>query len=67
VGQTWSRDVDVTADASGQVQDQFQLPNSFIATYKVTATGTQSGVATTTFTDGNIKVKSTAETLQLHG
>jgi Bacterial Ig-like domain (group 3) len=58
VGQTWSRDADVTADANGQIQDQFQLPNWFVATYKVTATGAQSGVATTTFTDGNVKVKS---------
>jgi large repetitive protein len=52
--QTWSRDVDVTADASGNVTDQFQLPNTFVAVYKVTATGAQSGVATTTFTDGNV-------------
>src|SRR5687768_5739247 len=53
-GQTWSRDVDVTADASGNVTDQFQLPTSFVAVYKVTATGPQSGVVTTTFTDGNL-------------
>src|SRR5215212_898612 len=42
-GQTWSRDVDVTADENGQIQDQFQLPEWFVATYKVTATGAQSG------------------------
>jgi hypothetical protein len=53
-GQTWSRDVDVTADASGNITDQFQLPNTFVALYKVTATGAQSGVATTYFTDGNV-------------
>src|SRR5688500_18082404 len=54
---TWSRDVDVTADANGGVQDQFQLPDWLVATYKVTATGAQSGVATTTFTDGNIVIQ----------
>lgn len=57
VGQTWSRDVDVTADTSGAIQDQFQLPNYFIATYKVTATGGQSGMVTTSFTDGNLSFK----------
>jgi hypothetical protein len=57
-GQTWSRNVDVTADASGQVQDQFQLPDWFVATYNVTATGAQSGVVTTSFTDGNVEVRS---------
>jgi hypothetical protein len=56
-GQTWSRDVDVTADANGGVQDQFQLPTSFVAVYKVTATGAQSGVATTSFTDGNVGIR----------
>src|SRR5215204_3509717 len=53
-GQTWSRDADVSADASGNITDQFQLPDWFVATYKVTATGAQSGAATTTFTDGNL-------------
>src|SRR5215211_1070043 len=57
-GQTWSRDSDVTADASGNITDQFQLPSTFVAVYKVTATGAQSGVATTTFTDGNVGVTS---------
>jgi PKD domain/Bacterial cadherin-like domain/Bacterial Ig domain len=56
-GQTWSRDVDVTADANGAIQDQFQLPTSFVAVYKVTATGAQSGVATTSFTDGNVGIR----------
>ena len=50
-GQTWSRDADVTADASGNITDSFNLPNSFVSDYDVTATGTQSGTATTTFTD----------------
>lgn len=50
-GQTWSRNVDVTADASGNISDSFNLPNSFVPDYDVTATGAQSGTATTTFTD----------------
>jgi len=53
-GQTWSHDTDVTADASGNITDQFNLPDWFVATYKVTATGAQSGVATSSFTDGNV-------------
>ncbi len=54
VGNTWSRDTDVTADQNGAIQDQFQLPSTFVAVYKVTATGAQSGVATSSFTDGNL-------------
>src|ERR687894_2213962 len=61
-GQTWSRNVDVTADASGNITDQFQLPNSFVALYKVTATGAQSGVATTSFTDGNVGIRNASTT-----
>jgi hypothetical protein len=53
VGQTWSRNVDVTADASGNISDSFNLPDWFVATYKVTATGAQSGTVTTSFTDAN--------------
>jgi hypothetical protein len=56
-GQTWSRDADVTADASGNISDSFNLPDWFVATYKVTATGELSGVATTSFTDGNVLAK----------
>src|SRR5215213_7329745 len=59
-GKTWSRNVDVTADASGQIQVQFQLPEGFVAPYKVTAMGDQSGVATTSFTDGNVSFRSTS-------
>src|SRR5918999_4278496 len=54
-GQTWSRNVDVTADDSGQIQDQFQLPDWFVAVYNVTATGESGSVANTTFTDGNLR------------
>src|SRR5687767_2502263 len=45
-GQTWSRNVDVIADGSGNITDQFNLPDWFVANYKVTATGAESGVAT---------------------
>ena len=38
-GSSWSRNVDVIADASGNITDQFNLPNWFVATYSVTATG----------------------------
>jgi trimeric autotransporter adhesin len=49
-GQTWNRNVNVIADASGNITDSFNLPDWFVATYSVTATGA-SGTATTTFTD----------------
>src|SRR5215208_5185413 len=51
VGQTWNRNVNVTADASGNISDSFNLPDWFVATYTVTATGVTSGTATHTFTD----------------
>ena len=50
-GATWSRDVDVVADDGGNVADEFTLPDWFVATYSVSATGAASGTATTTFTD----------------
>jgi VCBS repeat-containing protein len=50
-GASWSRNVDVTADSSGQIADSFNLPDWFVSDYDVTATGAQSGTATTTFTD----------------
>ncbi|MEA2279472.1 MAG: hypothetical protein QOK21_79, partial [Solirubrobacteraceae bacterium] len=53
-GMTWSRDTDVTADADGGIQDQFTLPNWFVATYSVKATGSSGSVATSSFTDGNL-------------
>jgi len=52
-GASWSRNVDVTADSSGNITDSFNLPNTFVSDYDVTATGAQSGTATTTFTDAN--------------
>ncbi|MDQ3044667.1 MAG: Ig-like domain-containing protein, partial [Chloroflexota bacterium] len=60
-GSTWSRNVDVTADAEGKIVDQFNLPDWFVATYSVRATGSISGSATTSFTDGNLKVGSNSE------
>jgi hypothetical protein len=53
VGQSWSYDSnpDVIADESGNISHSFILPNWFVATYTVTATGATSGVATSTFTD----------------
>src|SRR5215208_1982160 len=50
-GSSWSRNVDVTADASGNITDSFNLPNSFVSDYDVTATGAQSGTVRATFTD----------------
>src|SRR6266567_957336 len=54
--QTWNHTTDVTADDTGAITDTFQLPSSFIAVYSVTATGPRSGTATTSFTDGNVKL-----------
>src|SRR5919107_1134019 len=59
-GKTWSRNVDVTADASGRTQYQSHPPPSFVPTYEVTAMGEQSGVATTSFTEGNVSFRSTS-------
>ena len=53
-GETWRRDVDVIADESGAISDQFNLPDWFVADYSVTATGASSGNATWSFTDGNV-------------
>jgi VCBS repeat-containing protein len=58
VGQTWNRNVDVIADENGNITDQFNLPNHFVVTYYVTATGADSGaVAKMTFTDGNLRAQ----------
>jgi hypothetical protein len=53
-GKRWIRRVDVRADASGRIEDQFQLPEWFVATYEVFAMGAQSGVATTSFTEDDV-------------
>jgi hypothetical protein len=39
VGQTWSLVKNVPADSTGAFAFQFQLPDWYIATYQVTATG----------------------------
>src|SRR5205823_5982557 len=53
-GQTWAYSADAAVQADGTVTDSFQLPNWFIATYDVTATGNPSGLtASTTFTDSS--------------
>src|SRR5215208_6986887 len=63
-GQTWSRNVDVTADESGNISDSFNLPDWFVATYNVTATGS-SGTASTSFTDGNVAVQTSGPSVAL--
>ncbi|HVM30989.1 MAG TPA: MBG domain-containing protein, partial [Candidatus Limnocylindrales bacterium] len=56
---SWYRSVYRTADDQGNITDQFNLPNWFVATYEVIATGEQSGVATWAFTDGNLRFLTT--------
>jgi Divergent InlB B-repeat domain len=63
VGQSWNRNIDVTANASGEIADQFNLPDWFVATYYVVATGATSGIATTSFTDGNVLVRTSGPTV----
>src|SRR5215218_615681 len=58
VGQTWNRNVNVIADPSGNITDQFNLPNTFVAAYSVTATGS-SGTVTTSFTDARVVTTAT--------
>ena len=62
IGKTWSRDVDVVADAAGDLTDQFNLPDRFVASYSVRATGSSGAVATASFTDGNFRVQNPATT-----
>ena len=53
-GQTWGHVSDPAVPADGSISDAFQLPNWFIATYDVTATGNLTGrTASTTFTDSS--------------
>jgi hypothetical protein len=59
-GESWSRNVDVAAAVEGTIEDRFNLPDWFVARYSVTATGLLSGTATTSFTDGNVKIVSAA-------
>ena len=64
-GSTWSRHVDVIADADGHIHDQFTLPDWFVALYTVVATGSQSGAATDTFTDGAVRVRARVGTTNI--
>ena len=54
-GKTWSYNTDVIADVTGGFTTQFQLPNTFVANYSVTATSA-SGSASTSFTDASLKI-----------
>ena len=60
VGQSWSNTIDVVADVAGTFTTQFQLPDWFVAAYKVTATGAFGGTASTGFTDANANITSPA-------
>ena len=56
-GETWRRDVDVTADATGGITDSFNLPNS---SWRCTASrrpgAPRAPSRPTSFTDGNVKI-----------
>jgi uncharacterized repeat protein (TIGR01451 family) len=54
---TWVGNFKTTADANGNITYRFQLPDWFVATYQVRATGAQSGVATTSFTDAAVDIQ----------
>src|SRR5215216_167587 len=52
VGQTWNRDVVVPVAEDGTIVDSFSLPSHFVATYRVVASGQQTGrTITYMFTD----------------
>src|SRR4051794_6034668 len=55
-GRTWERHSDVEADELGQISDDLTLPDWFVATYQVLATGALSGTAATSFTDSNVQM-----------
>src|SRR3954454_4824071 len=55
-GRTWERNSDVVADDPGAVSESFNLPNWFVATYKILATGQVSGSAEAAFTDSNVSM-----------
>ena len=59
-GASWTHSADVVATGNGQIAYSFRLPDWFVATYGVVATGDESGTATTTFTDGNVRARSNA-------
>src|SRR5918993_3572453 len=49
-GQTWNRNVDVTADENGGGRGEFVLPDWVVGTYNGTATGASGGSAPPTLT-----------------
>src|SRR5436190_19959629 len=55
-GSTWNRDVDVVADDAGNITDEFDLPNWFVARYSVRATGSSGAIATSSFTDTTLRL-----------
>ena len=59
-GRTWQRDVTVVADGAGTISDSFNLPDWFVATYSVRATGSSGATAAAGFTDGNVQVTTNA-------
>jgi hypothetical protein len=61
-GYDWSRDVEMIAAGDGTIRDEFRLPDYYVPRYYVTATGETSGTTVTTFTDGNVRVKSASST-----
>jgi hypothetical protein len=54
INNSWTYSTDRTAGSDGAFTVSFNLPSSFVAQYRVTATGSVSGVVTTTFTDAAI-------------
>jgi hypothetical protein len=62
-GASWSLRADLVANDSGEISYSFALPDWFVATYRVTATGAESGTATTSFTDANMRFLSSGPTL----
>jgi hypothetical protein len=65
-GNTWNRSVDVVADSTGSIRDEFSLPNWFVAVYSVVASAA-SGTARATFTDADIRFLSSGPTLSSIG
>jgi hypothetical protein len=61
-GDSWSYNVDVTADAFGGLTNTFNLPNWFVANYSVTASGAAGETATSSFTDSVNLVSVTSPT-----
>ena len=61
VGSTWSDTIVTTADGNGVFVVRFNLPNTVIAEYKATATGSGGETASVTFTDSPVPSNSQLE------